>query len=123
MPLLQDAFRKREICETVLEKWLGEHDFFELAYITDAAGRQFIDNIGNQDGNIVHDKKGFGQDWSLRQWYLDALQYDGIRSTDIYRSSATGDFCFTVTAVLHDLRGKIIGVTAADVNFRRLLQK
>ncbi|NTW78432.1 MAG: hypothetical protein HGB33_11800 [Syntrophaceae bacterium] len=123
VPLLQDAFRKREICETVLEKWLGEHDFFELAYITDAAGRQFIDNIGNQDGNIVHDKKGFGQDWSLRQWYLDALQYDGIRSTDIYRSSATGDFCFTVTAVLHDLRGKIIGVTAADVNFRRLLQK
>lgn len=123
VPLLEDAFGKREACEKILEKWLEEHDFFELAYITDADGRQFIDNICKQQDGIAHDKNGFGQNWSQRPWFLDALKYGGVRSTDIYRSTATEDFCFTVTAVLHDSRGNAIGVKAADVNFRRLLQK
>ncbi len=123
VPLLEEAFGNRAVCETILEKWLREHDFFELAYITDAGGRQFIDNICKQEDRITHDKKGFGQDWSQRPWYLDALKYEGVRSTDIYRSTATEDFCFTVTAVLHDSRGNTTGVTAADVNFRRLLQR
>ncbi|MEN6622504.1 MAG: methyl-accepting chemotaxis protein [Smithella sp.] len=123
IPLLEDAFGNREACETILEKWLRELNFFELAYATDAGGVQFIDNICKKDEDIIHDKKGLGQDWSRRAWYLDAIKHEGIRSTDIYRSTATGDFCFTVTAVMRDSRGKIIGVTAADVNFRRLLQK
>jgi methyl-accepting chemotaxis protein len=123
VPLLVDAIGNREICETIVERWLRDHDSFELAYITDARGRQFVDNVGWQDGKIIHDTKGYGQDWSRRPWYLDALKHEGISSTDIYRSTATGDFCFTVTAALRDSRGKILGVMASDVNFSRLLQK
>jgi methyl-accepting chemotaxis protein len=123
VPFLVEVLGDREICETIVERWLREHDSFELAYITDAKGRQFIDNIGRQDGKVTHDTKGYGQDWSRRPWYLDALKHEGISSTDIYRSTATGDFCFTVTAALRNPQGQILGVMASDVNFSRLLQR
>jgi methyl-accepting chemotaxis protein len=122
LPHLRELIGERERCEAVLARWLEENDSFELAYVTDATGRQFVDNVGLQDGIVVRDKKGYGKDWSGRPWYLDAINHEEIRSTDIYRSAATGDFCFTVAAALRDDQGTTLGVVAADVNFRRLLQ-
>lgn len=120
-PLLGGHLGDRQRCEKLLEKWLGEHPSFELVYITDGRGRQFVDNITWRDGGIVHDPAGYGQDWSRRPWYLDAIRNEGIHSTDIYRSAATKDFCFTVTGAFHDAAGRSLSVIGADVNFQRLL--
>ena len=88
----------RESLERALSEWLQTHPFFELAYVTNAAGRQVIDNLVQKDGQIVHDPVGFGRDWSDRPWYLAARATREPISTDIYRSTATQDYCFTVAA-------------------------
>ncbi len=120
--LLEGPLR-RDRCERLLEGWLARHPAFELVYLTDANGRQFVDNLVRDGDAIVHDRSGLNQDWSQRPWYLDALGHTGLVCTDIYRSSATGDFCFTVAAALRNETGDLLGVLAADVNFQRLLTR
>jgi len=107
--------------ERALEDWLEAQPHFELAYLTDGEGRQIVANIGRGEGRIVRDEGGFGRDWSERPWYRAALGQAGICSTDVYRSTATGDFCFTVAVALRDRQGGLLGVFGSDVNFQRLV--
>jgi hypothetical protein len=107
--------------EGILERWLEARPHFELAYLTDACGRQIVDNLGWREGGVEHDPKGFGRDWSERPWYGEALREAGVCSTDVYRSSATGDFCFTIAVALRDAQGALLGVFGSDVNFQRLV--
>jgi hypothetical protein len=107
--------------EGCLERWLEARPHFELAYFTDARGRQIVDNIRWHEGRVEHDPRGFGRDWSERPWYRDAIGQEGVCSTDVYRSTATGDFCFTIAAALRDSRGSLLGVFGSDVNFQRLV--
>jgi hypothetical protein len=107
--------------ERALARWLSAQTPFELAYCTDPAGRQFVDNLQRRDGRVEHDKSGFGRDWSDRPWFRQGAAADGVVATDLYRSTATGDYCFSVVAPLRDEDGALRGVLAADVNFRRLL--
>jgi methyl-accepting chemotaxis protein len=123
VPELLSTGQNRRACEDVLKNWLRRHPYFELAYLTDSNGRQFIDNIANKDGQITHDKSGYGRDWSERPWYQEALRSQGVHATDIYRSTATGDFCFTIAVALRDSEGQIQGVLGADVNFQKLVEK
>ncbi|MDA8126149.1 MAG: methyl-accepting chemotaxis protein [Deltaproteobacteria bacterium] len=122
LPRLSRVFGNRKSCEAMLDEWLADHPSFELAYLTDERGRQCVDNIGRQEKAIVHDPDSFGRDWSKRPWYLEAIRQKGLHSTDIYRSTATGDFCFTVAAGLSGPEGNTLGVLGADVNFQRLLE-
>lgn len=122
LPFLDGHIGEKDYCEKLFERWLGEHSFFELVYITDGKGRQYVDNIAWCDGRIVHDRAGYWQDWSGRPWYLTALGHKNICSTDIYRSTATNNFCFTITSPFRDAQGKNLGVFGADVNFQRLLE-
>jgi len=112
---------ERDRLEHKLASWLQQHDYFELVYFTNPSGRQIVDNIGRREGRIAHDPAGFGRDWTQRPWYREALRCPGVCSTDIYRSTATGDFCFTVAVALRGADGAVGGVLAADVNFQRLL--
>lgn len=123
LPLLVDAIDRRTRLEAAIEHWLKSHTWFELAYVTDASGRQIVDNLVCRDGRVTHDRAGFGQDWSDRPWYREARQHRGVCSTDVYRSSATGDFCFTIAVTLRDARGQPVGVLGSDVNFHRLVRQ
>lgn len=121
LPELVTSMSERDRLERKLAGWLQQHDYFELAYFTNPGGRQIVDNIGWREGRIAHDPAGFGRDWTQRPWYREALRCSGVCSTDIYRSTATGDFCFTVAVALRGADGSVGGVLAADVNFQRLL--
>jgi methyl-accepting chemotaxis protein len=121
VPEIVKAFGRRSVLERTLEHWLSMHPHFELAYITDASGRQIIDNIRARDHRVSHDATGCGKDWSERPWYREALAHQGVCSTDVYRSTATGDFCFTIAVALHDADGRLLGVLGSDVNFLRLV--
>lgn len=121
VPEIVAAYGRRTALERVLEQWLGLHPHFELAYVTDASGRQIIDNIKARDHRVSHDATGCGKDWSERPWYKEALTHHGVCSTDVYRSTATGDFCFTIAVAFHDEDGKLLGVFGSDVNFLRLV--
>ena len=121
LPELVTGLSERDQLERKLAGWLRQHDYFELVYFTGANGRQIVDNIGWHEGRVTHDPTGFGRDWTQRPWYREALRCPGVCSTDIYRSTATGDFCFTVAVALRGADGAVGGVLAADVNFQRLL--
>ena len=118
---LMECPRSRYDVERLLARWLEGQAPFELAYCTDAAGRQFVDNIRRCGDAVACDKSGYGRDWSERPWFRQGAAAEGVSSTDLYRSTATGDYCFTVVAPLRTPDGRLRGVLAADVNFRRLL--
>jgi hypothetical protein len=123
LPTLIAAAGHRKRIEAAIEEWLRAHPHFELAYITNAQGKQYIDNIGFRDNEIIHDPAGFGCDWATRPWFREALKNQEICSTDVYRSSATGDYCFTIAAPLYDSKGDFLGVFGSDVNFKLLLNQ
>lgn len=108
--------------EQVMHDWLNQNSGFELLYFTDTHGRQISGNIGWKDGRTWSDASARGRDWRERPWFNDALrQPDQVATSDIYRSTATGDYCFTISAVVRDTRGVPLGVLGADVNFQKLL--
>jgi hypothetical protein len=119
MPAVQ---RGKNAIERTLERWLGDHEHFELVYVTDDRGRQITDNIASREGRIRHEA-GFDKHWSDRPWFRDAVASTAPTSTDLYLSSATGELCFTVAAALRDRDGSLHGVVGADVNFQRILDR
>ncbi len=123
VPTLQRDFDDRERLETAIGDWLRMHPHFELAYLTDARGCQIVDNLGLRGDVLTRDPAGFGRDWSDRPWYRAALDHDGACPTDVYRSTATGDFCFTIAMALRDETGQLLGVFGSDVNFQRLVSQ
>lgn len=123
LPELVRGIGSRIQLERSIEKWLEGNSYFELGYITDAAGVQLTDNLVSREGRVSHDSAGLGRDWSSRPWFREALQHRSVASTDVYRSAATRDFCFTVTAALHDPEGNLIGVFGSDVNFQKLISQ
>lgn len=114
---------ERRWLESAMARWIERHPHFELVYFTDPKGRQIVDNLQSVDGRVRQDGNGFGRDWSARPWYLEAVAARGSVSTDLYRSSATGDFCFTISAAVRDSTGQVRGVLGADVNFQQLLAR
>lgn len=120
IPQLAAAAGDRLRTESVLERWLRVHSWFELAYATDGRGRQFVSNLRSVGGTVSHDPSALDQDWSSRPWFQNALREKEGCVSDLYRSAATGDFCFTVSA-RWESGGRIAGVVGADVNFSRIV--
>jgi methyl-accepting chemotaxis protein len=116
------ALYDRPTLEEKLNRWLRADPCFELLYVTNASGRQIVSNIGRRDGAMWVDESGYGRDWSQRPWFVEAIRLaGGVHISDIYRSTATADFCFTVSVAVHDEDGELTGVLAADVNFQTLV--
>ena len=109
---------RRNECEAAMRAAFSHTRIFELLYLTDADGRQITSNIWS-DGR--EDAAACGKDWSSRPWYRTVLSSGELSVSDIYRSSATDSFCFTLSGPVFDTRGDFAGVLAADVNFGDLL--
>jgi hypothetical protein len=123
VPTLIEHMPRQAPLEQVLAPFLQAHPYFELGYITDISGRQIIDNLSSRDGLVIADSSGFGREWSDRPWFRAALSQSGACSTDVYRSTATGDYCFTIAIALRTLTQDLLGVLACDVNFQRLVSE
>ncbi len=120
--LVASALGDRVGLEDRLHRWLRSDPCFELLYVTDERGRQLVSNITRRDGETWADERGYGRDWSDRPWYQQAVRKAGdVHVSDIYRSTATGDFCFTVSVAVANSAGEIRAVLAADVNFQTLV--
>ena len=104
--------------ETAMRDALRNAKMFELLYMTDAEGRQVTSNMwfdGHTDAEV------YGKDWSGRPWFKSVLESGEVSVSDIYRSSATDSFCFTLSGPVFDEAGNFTGVLAADVNFAHIL--
>jgi methyl-accepting chemotaxis protein len=112
---------QRARMEAFLRQVVERYRFFELVYVTDAQGRQVVDNVAPSGFSAVYGSGGHGQSWSNRPWFKGAMAQDEVYISDIYRSAATDSFCFTISNRLVDDQGGILGVLGADVHFEQLL--
>lgn len=113
-------FMGEQELNSVFRSFINKHPIFELIYITDANGIQQSANIWYQDNYDDHEI--VGKDWSDRPWFIQAIQTGEVVITDIYRSAATDNFCFSIAGPIVDDHGNLHRVLAADVNFTTLLE-
>ncbi len=118
-PALAEGDRKRR--EAAMRQTVQQFRFVELLYITDAGGRQVTDNIAAPGFTAAYGSSGFGRDWSGRPWYQEPVRNGALYISDVYRSSATDRFCFTISAPLFDPQGELAGVLGADIDLTQLL--
>jgi hypothetical protein len=101
--------------EPFLAAAIGANPWVELLYVTDGHGRQVTGNVSLSG----IDRSIQGKDWSKRPWFTEPASTGAIYLSGLYRSVATNDFCFTASVPMRR-GGAVIGVVAADVNFRSL---
>ncbi|WP_018873360.1 methyl-accepting chemotaxis protein [Thioalkalivibrio sp. ALJ16] len=117
---LAAPFQRGELDTATLEgamhRALAEHQFLELLYVTDASGRQVTANIAPDGFAAQYTGTGAGQDWSGREWFRCVAEDGDTYATPLYRSAATGTYCFTVAVPLRASNGTLGGVLAADIS-------
>jgi len=113
------ASMERRRVEDTLRRALGR-GIFELLYVTDARGRQIVDNVGQV--TTAYGDKGLGKDWSQRPWFRHPAAKRETHVSDFYRSAATDAYCLTVSAPILDASGAFVGVLGADVDLGRLVE-
>lgn len=111
---------KRPGLESFMRDLVRTHSFFELVYVTDARGRQVTANVARA-GKSGGGEHALGRDWSQRPWFIGAMQGSEVYTSDIYRSVATDNFCFTISGRIENQDGRPVGVFAADVHFGGLV--
>lgn len=111
----------RELQEDVLREFITRNPAFELVYMTDISGRQITSNIAQLDFKAAYGTNGFGSDWSGRPWFHGAKDRNGTFASDVYRSAASQDFCFTVSTLIRGSNGKATAVLGADIRLEHML--
>ncbi len=111
---------RRTSLESFMRDLVGSYNFFELVYVTDARGRQVTANIA-RPGTPGAGEQALGRDWSNRPWFIGAMRGDEVYTSDIYRSVATDNFCFTISGRIENQEGRPLGLFAADVHFGGLV--
>ena len=115
------AWRLERIDGVEMEARLAElcrrEPALELLYVTDETGVQHTGNVSAAgcDASVK------GADWRERRWFQDALADRKAYVSHLYRSVATGEFCFTVSAPLRNRAGRLLGVLGADVRFDHIV--
>ena len=107
--------------ERLLSETLRRDARFELFYLVDANGVQLSENIFAGDVPHQEGPSCRGRNWGQRPWFRSVA--DDLRShiTPVYRSSATDDFCFTVSAPILGADGRLLRVLGADVRLSVLV--
>ncbi|MCK7546021.1 PDC sensor domain-containing protein [Marinobacter bryozoorum] len=108
--------------EPALKRALNRHDFFELFYVTDMKGQQISDNMASDGFTAGYGGTGFGHDWSDRDWFRRTSGDGETWVTPVYRSAATGGFCFTVASPIRDRNGKVVAILGADVSLENCIR-
>ena len=107
--------------ERLLADTLTRDSRFELFYLVDSRGVQISENVFAADVAHGEDASCRGRDWSQRPWFRAVAERMESHITQVYRSSATDDFCFTVSVPIVDERGQLLRVLGADVRLSALV--
>ncbi|HBX54700.1 MAG TPA: methyl-accepting chemotaxis protein [Pseudomonas sp.] len=106
--------------EQLLMQTLKRDPRFELFYVVDRHGVQVSENLFAAD--VSHDGSSCrGRNWGQRPWFRAAADSLGSHITQVYRSSATDAFCFTVSVPILDEHGRLLRVLGADVRLSALV--
>lgn len=109
--------------EGVLSGAFAQYPMFELFYVLDTRGIQVSANIPNAAYASQISTAGRGVNRSHRPYWREVMETGHGYVSPIYRSTATQNFCVTVSCPLRDQAGKVWGVLAGDVAIADLLHK
>ncbi len=101
--------------EARLHQAMAANRYLELAYVSDAQGRQIVNNIPQAGFASQYQGTGFGKDWHSRPWFTGAVRSKDIFISEVYVSSASGAPCITVSRPVETGDGVILGVLGLDV--------
>ncbi|MES3007662.1 MAG: methyl-accepting chemotaxis protein [Pseudomonadota bacterium] len=104
-----------------MQRLLRQDKRFELLYLVGADGRQISDNVFADSSRAVEGRSARGRDWSQRSWFSAVKNSGHAHVTPLYRSSATNDFCFTVSVPVLDAQRRLVRVLGADVRLSSML--
>lgn len=111
----------RENRDEALVRLLDQMPFAELAFVTDAAGRQVSSNIYARalagQGGL---EEGYEKNWKEKMWFKTPADTGATFISEVYRSSATKAFCFTVSVPLKE-DDRFAGVLGIDINVKDML--
>ncbi|KAB1441191.1 methyl-accepting chemotaxis protein [Pseudodesulfovibrio senegalensis] len=105
----------RERMEQALRELVRGNEFVELVYATDTRGRQVVSNVGGRSMEYAEDRGAYDRDWSDRPWFRGAADNQTYYVSDVYRSSASGEQCITVSGPFGRREDAFLGVVAVDV--------
>jgi hypothetical protein len=98
-----------------LKRALRRNPLFELAWVTDAAGRQTVDFVAAADAVCLPDAVSCGKDWSSRDWFTEVLRTGQTHLSNIYYSETVGNYCLTVAVPIESRDGRVVGVLGVDI--------
>ncbi len=107
--------------ERLLRDTLGSDPRFELFYLVAGNGVQLSENLFADAVAATQTTSAKGRDWSQRPWFRAVRENARGHVTPVYRSSATDDYCFTVSVPLFASDGSLQRVLGADVRLSALL--
>ena len=110
------------VAENLMQQALVKHTHFELMYLVGADGKQVSENIFAVDVEGRGSDSARGKDWAGRAWFSAVMRSKQPYVSDVYRSAATDDFCFTVSVPIIDQNGRIVRVLGADARLSALLK-
>jgi methyl-accepting chemotaxis protein len=105
----------RSRMESRLKQAMAENAYLELAYITDASGRQVVNNIPQAGFAAQYQGTGFGKDWNGRPWFTGVVKNKDINISEVYVSTASQAPCITVSCPVETADGRLLGVLGLDV--------
>ncbi|MDF3937203.1 methyl-accepting chemotaxis protein [Pseudomonas citronellolis] len=107
--------------EQLLRQTLAADPRFELFYLVGGDGIQLSQNLFAEGIGDAGGASARGRDWSQRPWFRAVRDSGRAHVTGVYRSSATDDYCFTVSVPLFAADGRLQRVLGADVRLSALL--
>lgn len=107
--------------EAALRQLLSRDSRFELLYLVGSDGVQISENVFSDPQREQSTSSAKGKNWRQRQWFSAVINSALPHITPLYRSSATDDFCFTVSVPVLTADGRLVRVLGADVRLSSLI--
>jgi isopropylmalate/homocitrate/citramalate synthase len=110
-----------ERMEAALQQRVDENAFIQLAFVVDRKGTKVTRFVSRPE-----DREAFSHftetDFSDREWFREPLKNGKSHVTGLYTSRVTRQLCITVSDVIEDPRGDILGVLQIDLRFEDLVK-
>ncbi len=118
LPDILSGSRTRQ--ENAMTQAVNDYPFIELIYLTDAKGIQVTRNIYSQKADKETNAAGIDKNWSGVEWFSVPKNTGEPYISRVYRSSATQNFCFTVSLPVIN-NSKLTGILGIDINVADIL--
>ena len=104
-----------------MQALVDENAFIQLAFVVDRKGQKVTRFVSRPE-----DREAFSHftetDFSDREWFREPLSNGKSHVTGLYTSRVTRLLCITVSDVIEDQRGEVLGVLQIDLRFEDLVR-